>query len=137
MNRKDFQNLALTRLSEAKVLLGNGHYSGAYYLAGYVIECALKSCIAKQTRRHDFPDKERAAKSWVHSPTNLIVLAGLNAALEAEIKADPVFSRNWTNVTRWKEDSRYVINDQREAADLVKAISDRKHGVLRWLRRHW
>lgn len=49
MNRLDLQNLALARLEEVEVLLNNHKYSGAYYLSGYVIECALKACIAKQT----------------------------------------------------------------------------------------
>ena len=69
--KNDLKGLALTRLREAKVLLANGEYSGAYYLAGYVIECALKACIAKQTQRHEFPDKNRAAKSWGHEPIEI------------------------------------------------------------------
>ncbi len=47
MNRSDLQNLATIRLRDAEVLLDNGRYDGAYYLLGYVIECALKACIAK------------------------------------------------------------------------------------------
>ena len=54
MNRQDLQNLALTRLEEVEVLLNNHKYSGAYYLSGYVIECALKACIAKQTQEFDY-----------------------------------------------------------------------------------
>ncbi|HLF84399.1 MAG TPA: HEPN domain-containing protein [Blastocatellia bacterium] len=63
MNRNDLKLLAVTRLREAKVLLANGEYSGAYYLAGYVVECALKACIAKRTKRHDFPDRKIANKA--------------------------------------------------------------------------
>jgi HEPN domain-containing protein len=33
------------------VLLEAGLYAGAYYLAGYAVECALKACIAKKTAR--------------------------------------------------------------------------------------
>lgn len=54
MNRRDLKNLALTRLKEVEVLLKNRQYSGADYLSGYVIECALKACIAKQTQGFDF-----------------------------------------------------------------------------------
>lgn len=137
MNRNDLKLLALTRLREAKVLLANGEYSGAYYLAGYVVECALKACIAKRTRRHDFPDKKKADRSWTHLLNELVGLAELTDSLNAEIRADTVFSRNWANVVRWKEDSRYALNGEAEAVDLIKAISDRRHGVLRWLRQHW
>src|SRR6266404_2006694 len=137
MNRNDLKLLALTRLREAKVLLAHGEYSGEYYLAGYVVECGVKACIAKRTRRHDFPDKKRAEKSWTHLLNDLVGLAELTDSLKTEIQADAIFSRNWANVVRWKEDSRYALNGEPEAIDLVKAISDRRHGVLRWLRQHW
>jgi len=43
------------RLKDAEVLLQKGRNEAAYYLAGYAVECALKACIAKQTKRHEFP----------------------------------------------------------------------------------
>jgi hypothetical protein len=42
VNRVDFQDLARIRLREAKALFDAGEFHGAYYLAGYSIECALK-----------------------------------------------------------------------------------------------
>jgi len=55
MNRSDFQKLTEIRMKEAKVLLSNACFEGAYYLAGYAVECAIKACIAKKTQIHDFP----------------------------------------------------------------------------------
>jgi hypothetical protein len=49
MKRQDFQGLAAVRLKEARVLLEARCWEGADYLGGYVVECALKACIAKQT----------------------------------------------------------------------------------------
>ena len=86
MNRLDLQNLALTRLEEVEVLLNNHQYSGAYYLSGYVIECALKACIAKQTQRGEFPDKKKANDCYTHELGKLINVAGLQKALEEEKK---------------------------------------------------
>ena len=60
MDRKDLQTLSRVRLKEATSLLNLGFYDGAYYLAGYAVECALKACIAKGTRRYEFPDKKRS-----------------------------------------------------------------------------
>jgi hypothetical protein len=120
MNRDDLEGLALTRLRESKVLLAKGEYSGAYYLAGYVVECGLKACIARQTRRNDFPDKKRAEASWTHSPETLIRAAGLQAILETENRTDPMFSANWDIVRDWKEDSRYVMKGRSQAQDLVR-----------------
>jgi len=70
MNRHDLRELALIRLREARVLLKNGNYEGAYYLCGYVVECGLKACIAKQTRRYDFPDKKTVDESYTHDLTS-------------------------------------------------------------------
>ena len=57
MNRIDLQNLANERIAEAKILFDAGKWSGAYYLAGYAVECGLKACIAKLTKPDEFPDK--------------------------------------------------------------------------------
>lgn len=53
MNRAELRNLAKLRLAEAQTLLAAARWSGAYYLSGYSVECALKACIAKNTRRSD------------------------------------------------------------------------------------
>ena len=39
--------MADQRLVEAKALLDQGMWDGAYYLAGYAVELALKACIIK------------------------------------------------------------------------------------------
>jgi hypothetical protein len=52
-----FQRLAELRLLEAKLLFRERQPSGAYYLAGYAIECALKAIIAAQFRANEIPDK--------------------------------------------------------------------------------
>lgn len=67
VNRKDLQSLARTRLAEAKILLDAGRSDGAYYLAGYAVECALKACIARGTQRHEFPDKKTVDASHTHN----------------------------------------------------------------------
>jgi HEPN domain-containing protein len=72
VDRKRLRELALTRLREARVLLEAGEPSGAYYLAGYAVECGLKACIAKQVRRHEFPDKATVNKSHTHSLPQLV-----------------------------------------------------------------
>ena len=59
VTRSEFQELAEQRLVEAKALLDQGQWDGAYYLAGYAVELALKACIIKTLMATDaFPDKE-------------------------------------------------------------------------------
>jgi HEPN domain-containing protein len=135
MNRADFQKLAKLRIREAKVLLDRKHYEGAYYLAGYAVECALKACIAKKTKRHDFPPK---TNYYIHNLAPLVNHAGLSAALEEERKLDTKFESNWGNVKDWTEESRYESDiDEKRASDLYSAITNKEHGVLSWLRKFW
>ena len=65
MNRRSFQKLAEARLLDGKALLKAKRYDAAYYLTGYVIECALKACVAKKTKRYEFPRKD-AGSLYTH-----------------------------------------------------------------------
>jgi HEPN domain-containing protein len=137
MNRKELKELARIRLKEARVLLKTGNYNGAYYLCGYVIECALKACIAKQTMKYDFPDKTTVNKSYSHNLTELLGTAGLENPKKDERKSNPKLRINWTVVKDWDASSRYEKHGPKEANDLYSAIVNRKDGVLRWIRKYW
>ena len=136
MNRRDFQRLAKMRLEEAKVLLDARKPSGAYYLAGYSVECGLKSCIAKQVRRHQFPDRQTVNQSYKHDLDLLVGVAGLRDELAQEMKRDADFEKNWLVVKDWSEQSRYSITAQREARDMLEAVMDPQHGVMQWIMRN-
>ncbi len=137
VNRKDLQFLARTRLAEARALLEVGRPDGAYYLAGYAVECALKACIARGTQRHEFPDKKIVDASHTHNLRDLIKVANLELARLEEAKRDPLFRNHWDLVQQWSEHSRYRRHGSEMAQALVIAIGDRKHGVIAWIRRHW
>ena len=136
MNRQDLQNLALTRLKEVEVLLNNHQYSGAYYLSGYVIECALKACIAKQTKKFEFPDKKTVMDSYTHDLEKLVKVAKLDTQLKSLLN-DTNFSLRWLEVRDWSEESRYQTHNRQKALDIYSAITDPNHGVLQWLQQHW
>jgi len=138
MNRADFQNLALIRLAEAKALLVSGNPNGAYYLAGYVVECALKACIARQTRAEDFPPRpELVREMYTHEPIKLLRQAGLDAALNAQRSSDPAFRDNWAQVVAWTVEKRYLTFTHPEAQSLLDAIENPTEGVLPWLQQYW
>jgi HEPN domain-containing protein len=138
MNRGDLQDLARERLRDAKALLSKRRFLGAYYLAGYAVECALKACIAKQTRRHDFPDKKAANDSHVHDLLKLLGQAGLKTQLEAKALSDKAFELNWSVVKDWTVEDRYNLGiSAAEARDLYSAIAAKKSGVMTWIRRNW
>ena len=138
MNRHDFQLIAQLRIREAKVLLDNRFYSGAYYLSGYAVECAFKACIAKQVRRFDFPDKRTVDKSYSHDLNNLLTLSGVTSQWVLDLESNPAFYRNWAIVKDWKVESRYDISiSEKNARDLYAAVTERTNGVLSWLKKRW
>ena len=113
MNRAELQSLADIRVADAKVLLDAGRYQGAYYLLGYAVECALKACVAKQIREHDFPDRKLIQESYTHDLGRLLAISGLKAQFDARVAADSAFEVNWS------------------------AVTDNAHGILTWLKTLW
>jgi len=126
------------RRKEAAALLRARHFPGAYYLVGYAVECALKACIARQTRRFDFPSKQIAQKVFVHDLEVLVKLAGLMPDLERDLRANASLQLNWAIVKDWSEESRYLLGITRaQALDLYSACTSRRTGVLPWVRQRW
>ena len=136
MMRKEFQRLALLRADEAGILAKSRKEQGAYYLAGYSIKCALKACIAKKTRRHQFPlGRDYVTKVYDHNLQELLKVADLQTILENEIRTNRALEINWGVVKDWHVESRYELTG-RNGTDMVKAVTARV-GVLQWIKRHW
>jgi len=138
VNRDDFKNLARIRIREARVLLKSGNYCGAYYLSGLAVECALKACICKRTKRYSFPPpRKRIERIWNHDLVELMAEAELKDAKDDESRRNPAFAENWLVVKDWTVKSRYDRVSQVQAEDLFSAIVAATHGVFPWLRRNW
>lgn len=137
MNRSGFQRIAELRLRESKALLEAGCADGAYYLAGYAVECALKACLAKRTQEHDFPERE-ARDYYSHNLERLLGFAKLKIDLEQAMLASSAMKTSWAILQSWSEESRYEQGKtEQEARDLLAAIEDRTGGLLPWLRQRW
>lgn len=137
MNRTQLQDLAEERACDAEALIKAGQWSGAYYLAGYAIECGLKACIARLTNQHDYPNKELALKCYTHKIETLVEVAGLVSQRKADVDSNPVLGKNWQLVKDWDEKARYQRWTQLQARMLVSAVMDSTNGVLPWIRVHW
>jgi len=136
MTRRDFQRLAELRVAEATALVRSRKEIGAYYLAGYAVECALKACIAKATRRHEFPPKSaHVQKLYSHNLEELLRIAGLERQLEADSRANPGLAINWGVVKNWSQESRYT-NSRLKGRDLCAAING-PNGILLWIKQRW
>jgi HEPN domain-containing protein len=137
MNRTDLQQLANLRFREARSLLDTGFSDGAYYMAGYSVECALKACIAKRTEKHDFPDKKLVNESHTHSLIELLRLSELAPLMGEAIQTDGSIENRWIIVRGWSEASRYQRSNGAAAEALLQAIEDDSGGILPWIRLHW
>ncbi len=139
MNRTDLQQLADVRIAEAGALLQLPvpMPDGAYYLAGYAVECALKACIAKLVYQHDFPDKQLALESYTHDIEELVRVAKLKVLRSADKAVNRIRDQHWDVVKDWNQNSRYVRHSMHDAQKLYAAITDPLNGVLPWIKVHW
>ncbi|HUD57017.1 MAG TPA: HEPN domain-containing protein [Terracidiphilus sp.] len=137
MNRAELQQIAEPRLRESKTLLTEGFPDGEYYLAGYAVECALKACISKRTREHDFPEKKLVNDSDTHDLGKLLQLAELKVELDTAVQADPAMKAILDTIQDWSEASRYERKTLQEATDLLEAVEDGIGGLLPWIRLRW
>ena len=130
--RPEFEMLMDLRLKEAKHLIDQKDWDGAYYLAGYAVEFALKiRIIAQLMTSNSFPDRKTVENFYKHELTVLRKLADL----DVEMDKDTAVSPQWDIVKDWSEQTRYEIGKaEKVATDLYDAI---EKGVLPWIKARW
>jgi HEPN domain-containing protein len=90
MDRAEFQALADVRINEALGLFSLEMYDGAYYLAGYAVECALNSCIARRTRAAEFPPSPEVTREYhTHDLKKLLKQSNLQQNRDRDAATDP------------------------------------------------
>ena len=128
--------MADLRADEARILVARGKQQGAYYLAGYAVECALKACIARKTKRYQFPPKMDIVREFYsHKLRVLLTAAGLDAELDKALAANKAFGVNWSMVKDWTAESRYKTSGL-NGKDMYNAVAG-TDGVLPWIKLHW
>jgi|SRR5271167_1947407 len=134
--RRDFKVLADLRAEEARILLSRGKQQGAYYLSGYAVECALKACISKKTKRFEFPPKyDYVRRLYNHGLNDLLNVAGLDAQLKRDMAINKIFEANWSTVKDWTSESRYRTSGL-NGKDMYNAVAG-MDGVLPWIKLRW
>jgi HEPN domain-containing protein len=134
MDRAGLQMLAELRIKEARILYQAGAFEGAFYLAGYAVECALKACVAKQTREFDFPERRQVERAYTHNLKQLLEVSGVIEQFREEARTDETLDRSWSVVTNWSESGRYEIGTTEELAETMVVAAN---GVLAWLKKYW
>lgn len=137
----ELKKLARIRLLEAKALSEKGLYDGACYLAGYVIELALKARICKILDMANYPESGEISRSFkTHKYDDLIKLAGLDRKFDKAKKINSGLFTNWSLVTEWSEDFRYLpvgTSPKIRTQQIINALEDSKDGVFTWIRKKW
>jgi hypothetical protein len=131
-SRLDFEALMVLRMDEAKHLLALSDWDGAYYLAGYAVEFALRIRIISELMKSDsFPAKNLADNFYKHDLILLRRLAGLDEDMDNDGNVMP----HWDIVKDWSEQSRYELGKtEKEATDLFEAIEKE---VPPWIKARW
>ena len=138
LNRDKLQLLADDRLKEAGVLLDQSCWTGAYYLTGLAVECALKAYLARAVQQYDFPDKGFVNRAYTHRLKELVQIDGvLWEELRKEFSADEKLESNWNTVLSWNDENRYEMVDEFQAKTLYGAATEPVSGVMDWMRRRW
>jgi len=138
LNRGKLQLLADSRLEEARVLLEKKLWTGAYYMTGLAVECALKACLARAVQQHDFPDKNFVNRAYTHKLKELAQLdAALWKDLQKEAGVDAKLRSNWDAVLLWDDENRYEVVEKLQAESLYVATAEPGSGVMEWIRRRW
>lgn len=138
LNRDKLRRLSEGRLEEAGVLVARKLWTGAYYLTGLAVECALKAYLAQGVQRYDLPDRGFINRIHTHKLKELAQLdAALWLDLENDIKLDLRLRANWNTVLLWNDENRYELVDELQATALYAATTEPKVGVMEWIRRKW
>lgn len=137
MKREHLQHMADLRITEACHLMNGQSWSAAYYLLGYAVEFALKSCISKQFAVETIPDKSLVNKIFTHDFDTLINLATLRLPLKQKVLSDPKFAASLSIGKEWTPDCRYAIWSEAATVQLHIAITHETYGVLPWIKMHW
>jgi hypothetical protein len=148
--RAEFQRLSQLRQTEANELMALNYADGAFYLAGYAVECALKSAVCKTLGIDDFYEpfsaKSHGAKVKddvlqkfkTHDFATLLVLSGLFYQFEADVQIDPALQnvQRIFDKQKWSEQYRYEAKNMKTKAEVQSYLTAVNY-FLQWISRFW
>jgi HEPN domain-containing protein len=125
------------RLDDARALLNAVRWRGAMYLAGYTIECLLKTKLMKRFNCRHLRELEEElqrqgvlgakATDFTHQ---LEVLLGLTQGMD-RLRQDQALWRMFNLVNRWVPAWRYTadLSNREDAEDFLEAVEK----ILHWI----
>ena len=141
LTRNELKQLARMRLREAKVLFNEGFHDGACYLAGYVVELALKARICKILDLIEYPQSGEISRAFkTHKYDDLFKLSGLERKFNDARGTNSSLHGNWLLLIGWTEEFRYRpigSSSRKDAENIINALEDSKDGVFTWIKKRW
>lgn len=125
------------RLENAQALLAAGRWRGAMYMAGYAVECLLKTTLMRRydcRTLHDLEDELPRRGVLTDSATvfthHLEVLLRLTQRFE-QLRQHRVLWPQFTLVNRWIPAWRYTANlaNRQDATDFLEAVTQ----MMQWI----
>lgn len=143
------RSLTALWLEEAQILAQHGKPDGAFYLAGYSVELALKAKVAERLGLPGLFDEQNTVQQFAglnelrrlaktHNLTLLFVLSGLKPAFDQRRAIDVRFASFAVWVNDWNEGLRYRSPGAVTTTEIrafITFIADQR-GLLQWIETH-
>ena len=97
----DYPEAAGKHLADASTLLDGARYDGAAHLAGYVVECALKTLIQMETRR------TRRSHDLASLSSTLGAIAAQASFRTQRVYVSAAAFLHGSRIVAWKPEMRY------------------------------
>ena len=145
---QEIRTLAHLRLDEAQVLATSGHLEGAFYLAGYGIELALKARIAERLGLPWLFDEKGTSPNdqftglgelrkllKTHNLILLLAVSGLKPAYEQKRQTESGFLKYKQLIESWNEGLRYQLPEPVNTMDVQSFLNflTAPDGLLQWI----
>ena len=136
MAKNIFQQNALIRAKEAKVLFQNELYDGAYYFAGYCIELAIKAYICDTKLSSGDFTKKISEEIFTHDLAGLLKSSGLKSIIDSSSKKH-IFYKKWGVIKDWNNEVRYKPNTPLVKAKNMINACFASYGIFPWIKSRW
>ncbi len=130
-NGDDYPEAAGRHVDDSKALLARRRFAGAAYLAGYVVECTLKTLIQLETgqARHGHDLSGLLDRLDVLAAQASARYGRVYLAVEPSLRSSDIVA-NWTPALRYRgsePDARVARAWHREAADAYRRVFGTLH----------
>ena len=124
ISRNELRKIARAKLRDAEILYRNKRFDSAIYLCGYAVETILKARICRTLKWKGFPSTSGEFQSYqsfrTHDLKTLLSLSGVEDKIKTQYRAE------WTNVSTWSPEMRYLPIGTTQQSDILKMIQATK-----------